>query len=118
MIPLLKSPKWPDDYLIPGIPPYHQEDAGIIYCADCRDILPHLPKVDLVLTDPPYGINMSGGFGGFGRFGGFGTPIARRRYKDTWDKERPTKEIFDLILNSGNHIIIAGGQFFTDYLPV
>lgn len=24
--------------------------------ADCRDILPLLPKVDLVLTDPPYGI--------------------------------------------------------------
>lgn len=49
---------WPDDYLIPGIEPYHVEDAGIIYCADCRDILPHLPKVDLVLTDPPYGIDL------------------------------------------------------------
>lgn len=45
---------WPDDYLILGIEPYHQEDAGIIYCADCRDILPYLPKVDLVLTDFPY----------------------------------------------------------------
>jgi len=48
---------WPDDYLIPGIEPYHQEEAGIIYCADCRDILPKLPKVDFVLTDPPYGFN-------------------------------------------------------------
>jgi len=39
-------------------PYYHDEDAGItIYHGDCRDILPHLPKVDLVLTDPPYGIN-------------------------------------------------------------
>ena len=45
---------WPDDYLIPGIEPYHVEDAGVIYNADCRDILPHLPKVDLVLTDFPY----------------------------------------------------------------
>lgn len=51
------KPVWPDDYLIPGLDPYHVEDAGIIYCADCRDILPHLPKVDLVLTDPPYGFN-------------------------------------------------------------
>ena len=48
---------WHDDYLIPGIEPYHVEDAGIIYCADCRDILPHLPKVDLVVADPPYGID-------------------------------------------------------------
>lgn len=39
------------------IQPYY-DHAGIqIYHADCRDILPHLPKVDLVLTDPPYGIN-------------------------------------------------------------
>ena len=47
---------WPDDYLIPGIEPFHQEDAGIIYCANCRDILPHLPRVDLVLTDIPFNI--------------------------------------------------------------
>jgi site-specific DNA-methyltransferase (adenine-specific)/modification methylase len=27
-----------------------------LYCGDCRDILPTLPKVDAVVTDPPYGI--------------------------------------------------------------
>ena len=27
-----------------------------IYHGDCREIMPELPKVDLVLTDPPYGI--------------------------------------------------------------
>jgi site-specific DNA-methyltransferase (adenine-specific) len=37
-----------------GIEPYHREEAGVIYCGDCRDILPLMPKVDLVLTDPPY----------------------------------------------------------------
>lgn len=37
--------------------PYY-EHAGIqIYLGDCREILPSLPKVDLVLTDPPYGIS-------------------------------------------------------------
>ena len=30
-----------------------------LYNADCRDILPTLPKVDAVVTDPPYGMNMS-----------------------------------------------------------
>ena len=34
--------------------PYYQDDAVTLYCADCRDILPLLPKVDLVVTDPPY----------------------------------------------------------------
>jgi site-specific DNA-methyltransferase (adenine-specific) len=38
-----------------SLPKPYYEHAGItIYHADCRDILPHLPKVDLVLTDPPY----------------------------------------------------------------
>lgn len=45
--------------------PYYEDEARgiVIYCGDCRDILPHLPKVDLLLTDPPYGIadKMQGG---------------------------------------------------------
>ena len=31
-----------------------------IYCGDCLEIMPLLPKVDLVVTDPPYGIDFSG----------------------------------------------------------
>lgn len=37
--------------------PYFEEDGITIYHGDCREILPQLPKVDLVLTDPPYGMN-------------------------------------------------------------
>jgi site-specific DNA-methyltransferase (adenine-specific) len=39
--------------------PYYQDDAVTIYNADCRDVLPMLDKVDLVLTDPPYPNNAS-----------------------------------------------------------
>jgi site-specific DNA-methyltransferase (adenine-specific) len=39
------------------IQPYYSEDGITIYCGDCRDVLPTLPKVDLVLTDPPYGVD-------------------------------------------------------------
>jgi DNA modification methylase len=35
--------------------PYYQDESVTIYNADCRDVLPTLDKVDLVLTDPPYG---------------------------------------------------------------
>jgi len=34
--------------------PYYDSDGITIYHGDCRDILPQLPKVDLVLTDPDY----------------------------------------------------------------
>ncbi len=44
-----------------GAKPYYLdlEYGQAIYCADCRDILPSIPdkSIDLVLTDPPYGIN-------------------------------------------------------------
>ena len=34
--------------------PYYQDEWVTIYLGDCREILPQLPKVDLVLTDFPY----------------------------------------------------------------
>jgi len=35
---------------------YFKDDDVLIYCDDCRDILPLIPdkSIDLVLTDPPY----------------------------------------------------------------
>jgi DNA modification methylase len=40
-------------------PYYEDKTAGIVlYCGDARDILPHLPSCDLLLTDPPYGVNL------------------------------------------------------------
>jgi len=41
--------------------PYYDEDGITIYHGDCRDILPHLPKFDLLLTDPPYGLGEAAG---------------------------------------------------------
>ena len=35
--------------------PYFRDEAVAIYHADCRDILPLILPVDLVLTDPPWG---------------------------------------------------------------
>jgi len=36
--------------------PYYQDKYATIYLGDCLEILPEMPKVDLVLTDPPYGV--------------------------------------------------------------
>jgi DNA modification methylase len=94
---------------------YYQDDWSTIYHGDCRDILPLLEPVDLVLTDPPYGIKRDKGFEGFG---GFGTPIARRRFEDdNWDQERPDKALFDLLLVKAQSILLFGGNFFADLLP-
>ena len=37
--------------------PYYETELGKLYHGDCLEIMPHLEPVDLVLTDPPYGVN-------------------------------------------------------------
>lgn len=43
---------WPP----PGVKWYYSDDHCAIALGDCREVLPTLEPVDLVLTDPPYGI--------------------------------------------------------------
>jgi DNA modification methylase len=40
--------------------PYYEESGITIYHADCRDVLPSLPRPDLVVTDPPYVVGAKG----------------------------------------------------------
>lgn len=68
--------------------PYY-DHAGIqIYLGDCREILPQLPKVDLVLTDPPYGMEFQSNH----RF--------RKHPKIMGDEKYPLKEMFSCYLHS------------------
>ena len=39
--------------------PYYEDSAVQIFLGDCREILPSMPDVDLVLTDPPYGVGIA-----------------------------------------------------------
>ena len=48
------------------IKPYYEQDGITIYHGDCRDVLPQLEKVDLVLTDPPYGMEYNSGYYKYG----------------------------------------------------
>lgn len=47
--------------------PYYQDDYVKIYNGDCREILPGFGKVDLVLTDPPYGNDWNTSYSRFTR---------------------------------------------------
>ncbi len=72
------------------IQPYYQDEWVTIYNADCRDVLPTLDKVDLVLTDPPYGIQ--GGTGGTSRQRG------RGMYKGAFTSEDDTPEFIERVV--------------------
>jgi site-specific DNA-methyltransferase (adenine-specific) len=82
---------------------------------DCLELLKQMDdnSVDLILTDPPYGINADkGGIVGIGS-----SPQTLRIYDDDWDSFTPSKEVFDEILRVGKKIIIFGGNYFIDKLP-
>ena len=85
---------------------------------DCLEVMPLLDTSDLVLTDPPYGIQADKGFEGFEGFGGFGKPIPRKQYVGNWDDNRPNRATFEAIIAAGTASIIFGGNYFTDLLPV
>lgn len=53
-----------------------------LWHGDCREVLPLLPKVDAVITDPPYGIDI----GGSGTIGGSRMVKAKDYGKADWDK--------------------------------
>lgn len=84
--------------------PYYDDGNGIvIYHGDCREILPHLPKVDLVLTDPPYGIARV-------MKGGKGTGHWTLLYDgNPWDHEAPD---LGFMMQAGNTFIVWGGNYF------
>lgn len=81
---------------------------------DCLEFMKTLPDkcIDLVLTDPPYGIGADKGVGGFG------SSKTDNHYKDNWDSQTPSVEVFNEILRVGKKVIIFGGNFFTDKLSV
>lgn len=106
--------------VIPSVPfrPYYQDALITIYNADCRQVLPFLPKFDLLLTDPPFGINRDKGFG-VGGTGKNGAPRqCVKRYKGRWDSERPSRSAIEAAVDAADKRIIWGGQFFADVLPV
>lgn len=89
--------------------PYYQDEAVTLYCADCRDILPHLPKVELICTDPPYGINYSNN--GLAHhweevFGGDKTKIKPRPILNDGEE---ALALFEFLLITAKEKLVKGG---------
>lgn len=79
-----------------------------LYCGDCAVILPQLDNVDLILTDPPYGINEAAG-----KNKSRTKAAAAKDYgNDTWDSKPPSRWLFDLMREKSKNQIIFGGNYF------
>lgn len=78
-----------------------------LHLGDCLEVMKQMPdkSVDLVLTDPPYGIGIAK------------NPFRQKFEKKEWDNFIPTKEYFDEIIRVSKHQIIWGGNYFSEHLP-
>ena len=105
-----KDKPWPPA----GIDWYYSDGSTAIALGDCRDILPHLEPVDLVLTDPPYGKGIS-------MLRNIGESRGKSKMNNyqvsTWDLERPASETFKSLVLAGNKAMFWGGNYFADMLP-
>lgn len=90
-------------------PAFYEQDGITIYNARCEQVLPFLDPVDLVLTDPPYGIGdkwadgVMAGKRGTSRLWGNG---------EDWDRVPPPMWLIEQVIGSGADAIIWGGNYF------
>lgn len=79
-----------------------------LYLGDCRDILPTLPKVDAVVTDPPYGIGEAAG-----KAKTRGKLAAAIDYgNDDWDDEPIGDDLIEAVRAAGKWAVIFGGNYY------
>lgn len=71
-----------------------------LYLGDCKEILPLLPKVDAVVTDPPYGIGWK----------------PRVNHQDQAWVDEIDFDIRAFLI--GRYHLVWGGQYFADRLPL
>lgn len=73
-----------------------------MYLGDCMELLPLLPDVDAVITDPPYGIG----------FAAQPTKWQRQKGKEAEDWDNKAADGIDYLLNRGRIQIVWGGNYY------
>ena len=71
-----------------------------LYCGDCVEVLRTLPRVDAVITDPPYGIGIAA------------NPVRQMHEKLDWDKAAPDASLIQRLVTAGDVAVIWGGNYF------
>ena len=76
-----------------------------LWHGDCREVLPLLPRFDLVLTDPPYGIS----------FAAQPTKWQRRDGKvaEDWDNAPAPDWLMGLMREKAGTLIVWGGNYYS-----
>jgi len=92
-------------------PYYEDAKSGIvIYHGDCMEVLPLLRSFDLLLTDPPYGIEAA-------KKGAHSSIRDNEKWQAaSWDDDRTVDAVVKSIQKS-KEAVVWGGNFYADSLP-
>jgi len=90
--------------------PYYQRNGITIYHAKWQDVLSSLPVIDSVITDSPYGIEVTEMTLGNGK---------KKIYRGEaqWDSTPPTKSELDILRELSRIQVFWGGNYFANNLP-
>lgn len=84
-----------------------------LYLGDCATILPTLEPVDLVCTDPPYGIKADSNMAKASGFQGGGMKAPKGTYAATnWDSAPIDAELMQQVRAAGRWQIVFGGNYY------
>lgn len=99
-----------------SLKPYYEQDGIVIYHGDAARVLPDLDMMDLLLTDPPYGISADVGqaFRANKRHGKAVAP-SRDYGHSEWDAAPPPRWLLDQAIHLSRWQIVFGGNYF--HLP-
>lgn len=86
----------------------HLADGVVCYLGDCREILPSLPKVDAVVTDPPYGIGEAAGKNASRS----NLAVAKDYGNAGWDDKPVPDDLMALVHASARWRVIFGGNYY------
>lgn len=88
--------------------PYYQDDLVTIYNCDSLLVMPALRPIDIVITDPPYGIGAYAN----GTMGGGVLAKQSKFQKTDWDNERLHRVYMEMMKFISRHQIIFGGNYY------
>ena len=71
-----------------------------LYLGDCMEVLPLLPRVDAVITDPPYGIGIAA------------NPVRQMHERLDWDAATPDESVLSAVIQAGAVAVVWGGNYF------
>lgn len=89
---------------------YYQESGIVLLHGDCLEILPLFEpnSVDLVLTDPPYGIGEAAG-----KNKSRSCLAESKDYGvESWDNQPVNQGLIDICIDTGEHACIWGGNYY------